>query len=344
MIRGACLTNFRELMFELGADPDPVLRGAGIRPQDAGNHEVFLSYRSLILTLERAAEVTGRPDFGRRLALLQGIEILGPVGVAARTAPTTGDALQACSTYLSAYSPAIAVRLVPQDNGDRVFLEFEIVDHSVPPAMQVIELSLGVALRVVRYLRGEGYRPAAVHLPHAPLARQSDYSAYYGCEPCFNSPAAGLMLRESDLAKSVSQDAQAHEAIARYLDTIVDSDVQGMSGPVRQLVRQLLPTGAVGLEQIAGQFALHPKTLQRRLNVEGTSFTFLVEQCRQELAEHYLRDTDLSLIQVARELGYTEQSVLTRSCQRWYGRSPSALRRDLRDPERALGRLKTATV
>ena len=46
--------------------------------------------------------------------------------------------------------------------------------------------------------------------------------------------------------------------------------------------------------------------------------------------EHYLRDTDLSLYLVARELGYAEQSVLTRSCRRWFGRTPGALRRDLR--------------
>lgn len=330
LIRGACLTNFRELMRELGADPDPVLRSSGIRPQDAGNHEVFLSYRSLIVALERAAEVTGLPDFGRRLATRQGIEILGPVGVAARTAPTTGDGLQTASTYLSAYSPAIAVRLVPDPSPDLVFLEFEILEREIPPAMQVIELSLGVALGVVRYLRGDEYRPVAVHMPHAPLVDPGEYRSYFACEPLFDMPAAGLMLRASDLTKAVSQDTQAHEAVARYLDTIVASDEPGFSQPVRQLVRQLLPTGAVGLNQVAPQFALHPKTLQRRLAAEGTSYGELVEQCRRELAEHYLRDTDLSLYLVARELGYAEQSVLTRSCRRWFGRTPGALRRDLR--------------
>ncbi len=338
LIRGTCLTNFRGLMRDLGADPDPVLRSSGIRPQDAGNHEVFLSYRSLIVALERAAEVTGLPDLGRRLAARQGIEILGPVGVAARTAPTTGDALQTCSTYLSAYSPAIAVRLVPDRAPDRVFLGFEILEREIPPAMQVIELSLGVALRVLRYLRGDGYRPAAVHLPHAPLVEPADYRDYYACEPLFEMPSAGLMLRESDLAKTVSQDTQAHEAMASYLDTIVATDEPGLSQPVRQLVRQLLPTGAVGLDQIAPQFALHPKTLQRRLAAEGTTYGAVVDQCRRELAEHYLRDTDLSLYLVARELGYAEQSVLTRSCRRWFDRTPGELRQDLR------GRAATAAA
>ncbi|HEY2503146.1 MAG TPA: hypothetical protein VGI68_17485, partial [Mycobacterium sp.] len=52
---------------------------------DFGVEEVFLPYRSLIVAVETAAAATSTPDFGRRLALRQGIEILGPLGVAART-------------------------------------------------------------------------------------------------------------------------------------------------------------------------------------------------------------------------------------------------------------------
>ncbi len=339
VIRGTCLTGFRELMAELGADPDPVLRGSGIRPQDAGDHEVFLGYRSLVVALEQAAATTACPDLGRQLALRQGIEILGPVGVAARTAPTTGDALEICSTYLSAYSPAIAVRLAPNNDPDLVLLEFSIVEAPPTPTMQVVELSLGVALNVLHYLRGDTYHAVAVHLPHTPLVDESDYRDYYGCPPHFEMPAAGLVLRASDLAKPVSHDAQAHAAITRYLDSIVATDEPGLSRPVCQLIRQLLPTGSVSLDRIARQFALHPKTLQRRLTQEGTTFGALVERCRREMAEHYLRDTDLGLTQVARELGYAEQSVLTRSCRRWYGRGPTALRRLLRSstPTAAVG-------
>ena len=92
VVRGTSLSGYPRLVTELGGDPAELLRAAGIRPQDVGEHEVFLPYRSLILALETAATATATPDFGRRLALRQGIEILGPLGVAARTAATVGDA------------------------------------------------------------------------------------------------------------------------------------------------------------------------------------------------------------------------------------------------------------
>ena len=89
---------------------------------------------------------------------------------------------------------------------------------------------------------------------------------------------------------------------------------------------ELLPTGTVAMNVLAKQFALHPKTFQRRLTAEGTTFGTLVEQARRELADHYLRETDLELTQIARELGYAEQSVLSRSCRRWFGEPPAARR------------------
>jgi AraC-like DNA-binding protein len=51
---------------------------------------------------------------------------------------------------------------------------------------------------------------------------------------------------------------------------------------------------------------------------------------RRETAEHYLRDTDISLSHLTRELGYAEQSVLTRSCRRWFGCGPSSYRNAVR--------------
>ena len=56
----------------------------------------------------------------------------------------------------------------------------------------------------------------------------------------------------------------------------------------------------------------------------------MVDGVRRESAERYLRETELSLTHLARELGYSEQSVLTRSCHRWFNDSPANIRRQAR--------------
>lgn len=330
VIRGTALAGFGAFVTELGGQPKPVLYAAGIRPDDAGDPDAFLAYRSIVLAVEAAAEQTGCLDFGRQLALRQGIDILGPVGVAARTAPTVGGALTICSLYLASYSLALTVALVPTSEPDRTLLELRLVAPDLPAHPQTYELSLGVALQVLRYICGPNYAPAVVQLPHAAVAQPTDYVAYFGCPVRFEQPDSGLALRTRDLAGPVSADALAHEAVVRYLDSLVRDVHHGVAGPVRELVRRLLPTGATSMELVAAQFALHPKTLQRRLAGEGTTFAELVDATRRAQAERLLRDTDLSMSQVAREIGYAEQSVLTRSSRRWFGPNPTAARTALR--------------
>ena len=330
VIRGTSLSGYPTLVAELGGDPSALLRAARIQLQDVGSYDTFLTYQGMIRAMESAAVATGTPDFGRRLAQRQGIEILGPVGVAARTAATVAEALAIFERYLAAYSPAIEVRIEPLARPGRSFFEFRILLDRLPPHAQVIELALGVSLQVFRFLAGSDWRPVLVHLPHEPVTAREEYLRYFSCPPRFADRKAGFTILTADLGRALSQDEIAHQALVRYLDGVVTPHAQGMTRPVRELVRQLLPTGAATAELVASQFVLHPKTLQRRLRAEGTTFPVLVDQVRKETAERYLRDTDLSLTHLAREVGYAEQSVLTRSCRRWFGRGPAAQRQALR--------------
>jgi AraC-like DNA-binding protein len=329
VVRGTSLSGYPQLVAELGSDPAELLHAAGIRTEDVGAHEVFVPYRSLILAVETAATATATPDFGRRLALRQGIEILGPLGVAARTAATVGDAFTIVETFLAAYSPAISARIIPGADSPESFYAFEILIERPPPHTQTTELSLGVSLRVLRFLFGSPYTPLSVHLPHEPLTPTRDYLAYFGCRPRFGQPLAGFTFRTADLARPLHQDDLAHQAMVQYL-TGITAQQPGMAQSVRNMVRQLLPTGTASLELIAAQLGLHPKALHRRLAAEDTTFHALVDSVRREAAERYLRDTDISLSHLTRELGYAEQSVLSRSCRRWFGCGPSSYRNAVR--------------
>jgi AraC-like DNA-binding protein len=326
VVRGTALSGYPRLVGELGGDPVQLLHVAGIDPREVGEHEAFVTYRSLIVAVETAATATATPDFGRRLALRQGIEILGPLGVAARTAATVGDAFRIVETFLGAYSPAISARIIPTANAEQSFYAFDIVIERPPPHPQTTELSLGVSLGVMRILFGAQYAPLSVHLPHEPLTATAEYVSYFGCRPRFTQPTAGFVFSTADLARPLNQDTLAHQAVVQYL-TGITTHQPSMTQSVRTMVRQLLPTGTASLELVAAQFDLHPRALHRRLCAEKTTFAELIDTVRRDTAEHYLRDTDISLSHLTRLLGYAEQSVLTRSCRRWFGCGPSAYRK-----------------
>lgn len=329
VVRGTSLSNFPRLLADLGADCDALLAGAGIDPATVGRFDVFIPLTRVGAALEAAAAATGAPDFGRRLSRLQGVEILGPVGVAARNAATVADALRILENFLAAYSPAVSVRVTPLGE-EHTFVECQIHGFGAQAHPQGDELTLGVVLQVLRLLLGSAYAPVSAHLPHEPLMPPADYREFFGCSTLFAQPSAGFTVRSADLRRPLARDAVTHDAVLGYLTAIHPAQSPGAAS-VRPLVRQLLPSGVLTLNLVAGQLALHPKALQRQLAAEDVTFAGIVDEVRRELAQRYLRDTRITSAHLARELGYAQASVLTRSCHRWFGCGPAAFRKRSRD-------------
>ncbi len=327
VIRGSALTNYRQLVAELGGDGSKLLAAAGVSPADAGSYERFVSLPNSLCALEDTAVALNAADFGRRLARRQGIEILGPVGLAARTAATVADAFTILEKFMGAYCPVISARIIDHPVDPMLCrFEFEFLLTPAPPQAQAVELSLGVTLRVLHHFLGGSYRPVSVHLPHQALTAASTYQRYFGCRPYFHEPVGGFVLRTTDMRKSLPKDHLTHQTAVDYLTGTLVNRTPDSSRLVRILIRQLLPTGEIGLGDIALHLGVHPKALQRRLGAEGATFAELVDQTRREAAERLLSDTELNLDHVSRQLGYAEQSVFTRSCKRWFGTTPSAYR------------------
>jgi AraC-like DNA-binding protein len=78
--------------------------------------------------------------------------------------------------------------------------------------------------------------------------------------------------------------------------------------------------------EVAAASEMSQRTLQRRLEVEGTSFQRLVDDTRRELAQQYLGQTDVSLADATYLLGFGDQSSFFRACKRWFGTSPRRYR------------------
>ena len=327
LIRGTALQGFVELCAELGTEPGPLLAFAHLEPASVGDHDSFVSYRSVTALLEAAARETGAGDFGRRLGAHQGLEILGPLGVAARTAPTVGAALGSIEKYMTVYSPAIAIRVTMEPDQKLAAFEWRLTAERPPVHRQAAELALGVTCRVFRLLAGPDFLPTTVQVRHDPLTDQADYVRYFGCPVEFSSPAYGFRFPAAILARRLDADSGVHDVVQDYLSTIVVPADSGTVDAVAKLIRTMLPTGGLDLDLVAHQLAQHRRTLQRQLASKGTSFADLVDKVRREEAERYLRDTDMPLGQLSGALGFSEQSALSRACRRWFSASPSELRR-----------------
>lgn len=83
-----------------------------------------------------------------------------------------------------------------------------------------------------------------------------------------------------------------------------------------------LPTRA----QAARGLGLTERTLARRLQAQGLSFSGLLDEARREAALQALAHTQRPLAEIGQALGYAEPSVFNRAVRRWTGSTPGAWR------------------
>jgi AraC-like DNA-binding protein len=81
---------------------------------------------------------------------------------------------------------------------------------------------------------------------------------------------------------------------------------------VREVLRELLPAGDCSVEAVAKRFSIDRRSILRRLRSEGTTYSDLLKQVRNDLLDHYIKNTDLSLTEIGSLLGFSSVSALSR--------------------------------
>ncbi|MFJ3259051.1 helix-turn-helix transcriptional regulator [Pseudomonas sp. NPDC086581] len=108
-----------------------------------------------------------------------------------------------------------------------------------------------------------------------------------------------------------------------YLDTTsILATEDDLIVEVFRLTRALLRTQECRIERIADLLGLNTRTLQRRLAVRGFEFEEITDLVRRRQAEQLLRNSDLSIQEIAVLLGYRRATSFGRAHRRWFGISP----------------------
>lgn len=128
----------------------------------------------------------------------------------------------------------------------------------------------------------------------------------------FSRDVLAMRSSKSDSAPPVIQDAVASP-----------DDLEVM----RSLIRPYLRGPAPRISVAAEIFGMSIRTLQRRLQNLGMTYSELIDTTRFEIAADLLCSTDARIIDIAATLGFDDQSNFSRSFRRHAGMSPGRFRR-----------------
>ncbi|WP_345774698.1 AraC family transcriptional regulator ligand-binding domain-containing protein [Pseudomonas sp. FJ2-5-13] len=319
-IRAISLTGFDQFARRQGLDPSRILRQARVPTMSLQRPEDILSFQQYCSLLQMCRQRSNNALFGLEFGLHQGVDVFGDMFFLIHNARTIGDALLELRANFGLYNGAAQVDLEVVKGV--ALLSYRTDEMSIVGLPQAEELACGVGLKLMLTLAGDRWQPEAVMLRHPPLADEWGYRQALGITPTFSAAHTGLLFDACVLTQPLDRASEAlHQILARHLSGIERLSTDVMPGYVRQLLRNLLPSGRATIDKVADCMAVTPRTLQRHLAQENTSFQQLLDETRQQLARNYLLVPTVSLTHVANLLGYADVSTFSRAFHRWFGMS-----------------------
>ncbi|MEN3977145.1 AraC family transcriptional regulator ligand-binding domain-containing protein [Emcibacter sp. SYSU 3D8] len=329
LVRIESLRLYPEVVRRLGGKPEEILAREPLDIALLDQPGTMIPYRKMIRLLHRTAIELERPDFGLLLASRQGgAAVLGPLEVAMTNAATLGDAYRYCAQHLNAYSSVGDLDIDMDSDMGRVAISWGIHLDRLLHHEQAIEHGIALMHHAILTISGGAVRAKEIWFAHDHVSAPEHYAGYFGARVQMNAPFNAVFLNRSDLAVPISnRSQQLFEMATSFIDTQFPDAAKPLSTKVRSIATRLLPHGGSLHLEVASALGMHPRTMQRRLRDEGVNFEEIKDEVRRDAAIRYLGQPSIPLTRVAAMLGYSEPSVLTRSCYRWFGSSPRKYRK-----------------
>jgi AraC-like DNA-binding protein len=305
------------------------LRRAGLPQGYADQARVLLTTDELFALWRAVGEVGTNPAIGLQLGTENKTERFNPVSLAALSSENFGAAVEKMARYKQLTCPE---EIAQEKDDDEWRIEFRwlLAEEVEPPIL--IECCFAWVLSVARHGTGTRLSPLRVEFTQ-PRAYTKTIERYFGCPVVCGTARNAIVFRASDAQRPfVTRNAELLAMLAPQFEEELkqqNSD-ENFVDRVRNAVQQKLTGRRPTIEEIADGLHVSGRTLQRRLQDEGSSFQRVLDEARHHLARHYLHNSVLELNEAAYLLGYEDANSFVRAFRTWEGIPPARWREQQR--------------
>ncbi|AOY92249.1 AraC family transcriptional regulator [Cupriavidus sp. USMAA2-4] len=271
---------------------------------------------------------TGDPHVGLHAGAQFRPRHYAEMGYVVLTTPTVREAVLQGIRYEALANDIGRTRLVESAEGG----EMRWAPLHGPLSRHAHELHMATWSVFAQWLLGDSVHARLVLFPHAAPPDVREHERVFGCPVVFGADRHAMQLDAALLARpSLQADAEMQAQMTRIADAQLRQHAAADAGSdeiarMRAFVRGALAQGEPTLAAAAACLRLPVRTLQRRLQARGLSYSILVDGERHALAVQYLADPAMPLAQLAMQLGFSEQSAFTHAFKRWTQQTPTAWR------------------
>lgn len=324
LIRSATLIGFPEAASEVGLDPSEILSGVGLDMKCMRDPDFLIPLDSFYDALALASEKSHTSDFAVRAASRRGIPDLGPVTLLMREAETVEEAMGYYTTHIAMHVGGFVVQIENQMEDPVIVVQ--LAGRTQAASVQASLFATAGLTMTIRWLIGADFQPDMVSFSHPKLANTEFSSRFFNCSLSFNQILSGIVVRRKDWKRPViTSSPYLRKQALKYLAPALPSPDR-FSMQVGRLIGQMLAEGECSAGSIAEFLNIDRRTLNRRLEKEGQSFSSILQQVRVDVTLRYITNRDFMLTDLAGVIGFEGLSSFSRWFQSTFGYSATEWR------------------
>jgi AraC-like DNA-binding protein len=328
------MTGLLEAIEAAGGNLDVILPTCGLERAVFAGTEAFIETALYARLLSEVAQQTGDDCFGLHFGEHYNPKNIGPLIYVVLNSPSMRAGIENVERYLAVHNRGAKWTLSIE--GERAYIRYELKNLRMAELRQYNELAMVVALNTFRLMAGSHWSPLEVQFGHPGPANTAEHLRIFSVPVLFDCASNAFVIEREFLQRQVpAADPRLYGILRRYLERVLEEMPalqDDLLESARSTIAGLMRDGDPTLLRVAKNLALSPRTLERRLDERGLSFTTLIADTRRRFAINYLKDPNNTLTEIAFLLGYSEVSAFNRAFKRWTGRTPMAYRREIEKP------------
>ena len=229
---------------------------------------------------------------------------------------------------LGLFKPLIGpMRLKVKTDAQCLNLQIELSESNLSLPQSLCFWELVFYVECFRTFTGETIQPVRVGSPFLPND-DTLYQQYFGIgfEP---SEVPTISITLSDARRrliSENESLWSHFEPQLQRQLLNSEDALPLSQRTRNALLELLPGGKSSIEDVCERLRIGRRTFQRQLKSEGKTFSQILDEVREELSLHYLKQQDISIDEISYLLAFKEPNSFYRAFQAWTGMTPTQAR------------------
>ncbi|HET8707466.1 MAG TPA: AraC family transcriptional regulator [Pseudomonadales bacterium] len=321
---GVMLRLVYQAMCKLGLDANAVLTKIGASTEWLNDPHLRTPHAAQDLFWKAVQSVSNDPDIGLHLGENLPVYRGQVIEYLFLSSPTFGEGLTRALNYTRLLSDAVQGRLI--QGAERSYL---VSDISNSGFRQLTECAVAGIARFFEYVTENQFRLREIWFTHETGASAEEYQRVYGCDVKLGQKETRLYFDTALLAHpshhAEPELLRLHEQVAS--EKVAALERQDLISNVKRAIGEILESGDVTLESVAGRLNMKSRDLRMRLQDAGTNFNQVFNDYRCRLARRLLAKTDESIDQIVYLTGFSEPSTFYRAFKRWVGETPVEYRK-----------------